>query len=213
MDDLEPTTPDPRRPWFEPVSALLMGFATLGSAWCSFQSSEWSGRSSEHAADVASLQRNISLLHLEANQTKSLHMEIFMEIMDAKFADNAELMRFYVERFTDEMKAAYEGWMAQKPLENPQADPHPFVPHLYEPRFANDIAKALNEEAEHAARSRQAGTVSARYLSTTVLLASTLFFAGTSRNFERRAVRQSMLVFAVLLFLYCLGRVLMLPVA
>jgi len=35
---------------------------------------------------------------------------------------------FYVERFPPDVRKAYDAWLAQKPFENPNADPHPFVP-------------------------------------------------------------------------------------
>lgn len=213
MDDDTPAPADPKRPWFEPVSAVLMGFATLGSAWCSYQSSEWGGISSDHASNAARLQREVAELHLESNQIRALHMEIFMEIMDAKFAKEDDLAKFYQDRFTDEIKSAYQGWLAQNPFENPKADAHPFVPHLYTPRHQDEIRALINEQHDHGTNSREAGDVSARYLSATVLLASTLFFAGTSRNFDRGVVRQSMLFFAIALFLYCVGRIVTLPIA
>ena len=213
MDDDAPATSEAKRPWFEPVSAVLMGFATLGSAWCSYQSSEWGGISSDNASSAARLQREAAELHLESNQIRSLHMDIFMEIMDAKFAGEDNLVKFYQDRFTDEIRASYEGWLAQKPFENTKADPHPFVPHLYKPRHHDAIRSRIEEHHDLAEQGRKAGDVSARYLSATVLLASTLFFAGTSRNFDRRVVRQSMLVFAIALFLYCVGRVVTLPIA
>ena len=215
MDDPDdiPVTPDPKRPWFEPVSALLMGCATLGSAWCSYQSSEWSGIAGDHGSEAAHLQRRMAELHLESNQYRGIHMEIFMELMDAKFAGEDDLVTFYENRFTGEIDAAYKGWLAQKPFENPAADPHPFVPHLYTPRHTEEISRARADEHRHESEGRNAGEVSARYLSSTVLLASTLFFAGTSRNFDRRVVRQSMLFFAIAMFLYCLARIVTLPIA
>jgi hypothetical protein len=190
-----------------------MGCATLGSAWCSYQSSEWSGQSGDHGSEAARIQRHTAKLHLESNQYRAIHMDIFMEVMDAKFAGEDKLVKFYEDRFTSEIKTAYNGWLAQKPFETPGADPHPFVPHLYTPRHTEEIARLAAEEHRHEAAAKKSGDISARYLSSTVLLASTLFFAGTSRNFDRRVVRQSMLFFAIGVFLYCLGRIITLPIA
>jgi hypothetical protein len=205
--------PEPKRRWFEPTSAVLMAVATLGSAWCSYQSSEWSDRSGGHGAEAARQQRRATALHLEGNQWKAMHMEIFMELMDAKFEGNEKLMEFYTTRFTDEIKSAYDGWMAQKPFENPQADPHPFVPHLYTLRFSDEAKQALAAEEFHTHQAGVAGNWAARYLSHTVLLAAVLFFAGTAGNFDRRIVRQSTLFFAIATFIYSLIKVLPLPVA
>ena len=54
--------------------------------------------------------------------------------------------------------------------------------------------------------------IAAQYLSTTVLLATVLFFAGTSAKFDQRHVRQSSLFFAVAVFLFAVWRMIALPV-
>jgi len=190
-----------------------MALATLGSAWCSYQSSQWNDRGSAHSADAERHQRRATALHLEGNQLKAMHMEIFMELMDAKLAGNDTLATFYSDRFTEEIKTAYQGWLAQNPFENRQADPHPFVPHLYTLPFAAEASEAQAEHQRLSSEADQAGNWAARYLSHTVLLAAVLFFAGTAGNFDRRLIRQATLFFAIATFLYSVIRVLPLPIA
>jgi hypothetical protein len=55
-----------------------------------------------------------------------------MQALAAHQAGDDKLANFYVERFPPELRKAYDAWIAQKPFENPNADPHPFVPNLYE---------------------------------------------------------------------------------
>jgi len=208
-----PVGPEAKRRWFEPTSAVLMAVATLGSAWCSYQSAQWSDRSDGHGAEAARQQRRATALHLEGNQLKSVHLEIFMELMDAQFAGNEKLAAFYTDRLGDEIRTAYDGWLAQNPFENRQADPHPFVPHLYTLPFYDEAQQALDEEAHHIREANASGTWAARYLSHTVLLAAVLLFAGTAGNFDRRIVRHATLFFAIATFLYSVARVLPLPIS
>ncbi len=97
--------------------------------------------------------------------------------------------KFYTERFTDELKPAYQKWLALKPLENPAAPPHPFVPELYTLPFTEENRAANAEAARAEAQSNTAGHTASTYLSNTILLATVLFFAGTAGRFDRRHVR------------------------
>lgn len=208
MDD--PVTPDSKRTWFEPATAILMAVATLASAWCSYQSSQWSGESSGFAAQADVLQRQAFGQFLASQQIESVQVQAFMEAMNAKLRGDEKTARFYTDRFGGNLKPAYEKWLALKPLENPAAPPHPFTPELYVPAFQKEITDARAEAARLAAQSKATGTLAAGYLSNTVLLAMVLFFAGTASKFDQRHVRLSSLAFAIALFLYAAVRVFML---
>ena len=207
------TTPsEGKRRWLEPASAILMALATLSTAWCSYQSSKWSGRSSEFSTNAARLEQKAALLHLEDNQVTSIQAKMFMDFINATLAGNDKLAHFYSDRFPPELRAAYDRWIDQKPFENPKADPHPFVPGLYKSRFADDAQQATADAGRDGEEARRTGNFAAQYLSNTVLFAMVLFFAGTSSRFEQRYVRQSSFFFAVAVFLFAVSRMLMLPV-
>lgn len=208
-----PAVPDPKKPWFEPAAAILMAVASLSTAWCSFQNSRWSGQTSQLGTHADKLEGQAAAWHLEARQIESLHTRFWMEAMDAALDGDQKLARFYTDRFADELKPAYEKWIALKPFENPAAAPHPFYQGLYMPRFEREIRDANTEAALAEAKSKQTGHLASSYLSNTVLLATVLFFAGTASKFDQRRVRWASLAFAVSLFLYAAVRMLMLPVA
>ncbi len=213
MEDEGHITPDPRRHWFEPVAALLMAISSLCTAWCSYQNSRWSGQSGDQASHADKLARKVSAQHLEARQIEAIQTRMWMEAMDARIDKDEPLERFYTGRFTDELKPAYEKWLALDPFGNPSAPPHPFVESLYVPRFS-DECRAAAAEAEAAEKaSNSAGHVASSYLSNTVLLATVLFFAGTAGKFHQRRVRFYSLSFAIVLFSYAVVRMLLLPIA
>jgi hypothetical protein len=206
------TTNEGKRRWLEPASAILMALATLSTAWCSYQSSKWSGQSSDFATNAARLEQKAALLHLEDNQVINIQSKMFMDFINAKLAGNDKLAQFYSDRFPPELRAAYARWMEQNPFENPTADPHPFVQGLYKARFADDISQATTSAGRDGAEARRTANLAAQYLSNTVLFATVLFFAGTSARFDQRHVRQSSFFFAVAVFLFAASRMLMLPV-
>jgi hypothetical protein len=150
---------------------------------------------------------------LEGNQVIGVQVKMFMEFVNAHVTGNDKLAQFYSDRFGPELRKAFDAWLAEKPFENPSADPHPFVPKLYEARFVQDARLANADAGRNDAEAKRTGNIAAQYLSNTVLLAAVLFFAGTSAKFDQRYVRQSSFFFAVAAFLFAAVRIFMLPVA
>ncbi len=216
MDDNEttdqPATPEPKRRWFEPTTAILMAVASLGSAWCSYQSSRWSGQSGNLGTLADELERRAIAMHLESQQVQTAQIRIFTELVDARLEGKDKITKFYEARIGGEFKPAYEKWLALKPFDDPAAPPHPFVPGIYAPRFEQDIRDAHAGSLKNFALSNVAGSNASGYLGNTVTFATVLFFAGTAGKFDQRHVRQYSLVFAIVMFLYAVVRIAMLPV-
>jgi len=202
-----------KRPWFEPATAVLMALTTLATAWCSYQASRWNDRSSGNASASATLERQANALHTESNQVLSTHITMFLDLLHAKLTGEEKIVNFYEPRLGGELRQAYDAWLAEKPFDNPKAAPHPFVPELYHPRFADEVKQKLAQSAEHSEAANKEGRIGSTYLANTVLFATVLFFAGTANKFDHRLVRQSTLFFAIAVFAFALVRLLMLPVA
>ena len=191
-----------------------MAVASLSTAWCSYQSSRWSGQSSDLDTHADKLERQaVACTSRSAGRSRASSCAAVMEVIDAQLNGNEKLAQFYTDRFRDDLKPAYEKWIALKPFDDPAAPPHPFVPGLYTPRFEQEIRDAKAEADASRRRETSPDTIASSYLSNTVMLASVLFFAGTAGKFDQRHVRQFSLAFAIALFLYAAVRMLMLPVA
>ena len=158
-----------------------------------------------------SLERQANLLTLQGMQIATIHTAMFMQLLAARQAGNEKLVNFYVERFPPDVRKAYDACLAQKPFENPKADPHPFVPNLYEVRGTREAAEANAKAASSLQASRNASSVSGQYLANTVLFATVLFFASASGKFEQRRVRVVAFAFAVAVFAFAVMRAAMLP--
>jgi hypothetical protein len=200
-----------KKRWVEPVTALLMALATLSTAWCSYQSAAWTRKSNRLMNEFNSLERRAGLLAMQGMQQATIHTAMFMQLLAAQQAGNEKLANFYAERFPPDVRKAYDAWMAERPFENPNADPHPFVPNLYAVRGTREAAEANAKAAISLQASRNAGSVSGQYLANTVLFATVLFFASASGKFEQRRVRVVAFAFAVAVFLFAVVRTAMLP--
>src|SRR5438270_874609 len=204
--------PQKRKRWVEPVTALLMALATLSTAWCSYQSAAWTRQSNRLMNEFNALERKAGLLTIQGIQQATIHTTMFMQMLAAQQAGNEKLANFYVERFPPDARKAYDTWLAERPFENPNADPHPFVPRLYEVRGAREAAEASANAANSLQEARRAGNVSGQYLANTVLFATVLFFASASGKFEQRRVRVVAFTFAVAVFAFAVIRTAMLPI-
>jgi len=202
----------PRRRWVEPVTALLMALATVGTAWCSYESAAWTRKSNRFGQRANALERQAGLFNLQGMQAATIHTAMFMQLLAAQQAGNEKLAQFYAERFPPDARKAYEGWVAQKPFENSKAEPHPFVPSLYELRGTREAADATAKAAQALKDAGNAGNLSGQYLANTVLFATVLFFASASGKFDQRRVRLLAFLFAAGVFAFAIGRIAMLPV-
>jgi hypothetical protein len=203
--------PHEKKKWVEPVAALLMALATLSTAWCSFESAAWTRKSNRLMNEFNALERKAGLLTVQGMQQATIHTGMFMQALAAHEAGNDKLLNFYVERFPPELRKAYDAWLAQKPFENPNADPHPFVSKLYVTPRMREAAEASAKAADSQKQAGAAGSISGQYLANTVLFAAVLFFANASSRFEQRRVRVVAFAFAVAVFLFAVVRTGMLP--
>jgi len=201
----------PRKGWVEPIVALLMALTTVGTAWCSYQSAAWTRRSNRLMNEFNALERKAGLLSIQGIQQATIHTTMFMQMLAAQQAGNEKLANFYVERFPPDARKAYDTWLAERPFENPNADPHPFVPKLYEVPGTREAAEANAKAASSQQEAGRAGNVSGQYLANTVLFATVLFFASASGKFEQRRVRAVAFAFATAVFVFAVVRTAMLP--
>jgi hypothetical protein len=188
-----------------------MALTTVGTAWCSYQSAAWTRQSNRLMNEYNSLERRAGVLTLQGMQAATIHTAMFMQLLAAQQAGDEKLRAFYAERFPSDVRKAYDAWLAQKPFENPKADPHPFVPNLYEMRGTREAAEATTKAAGKMQDARAAGNVSGQYLANTVLFATVLFFASALGKFEQRRVRIVAFCFAVAAFAFAVARTIMLP--
>jgi hypothetical protein len=201
----------PRSQWVEPIVAFVMALTTVGTAWCSYQSAAWTRKSNRLMNEYNALERRAGVLILAGTQAATIHTAMFMELLAAQQAGDEKLASFYADRFPPDVRKAYDAWLAQKPFQNPKADPHPFVPNLYQMRGTREASEATANAAKKVLEARAAGNVSGQYLANTVLFATVLFFSNASTKFAQRRVRILTFCFAIAAFAFAVVRTMVLP--
>lgn len=202
-----------KRPWFEPATVILMGLATLCTAWSSFENSRWSSLARGFKEQSDALSREALALHVESLQVKMVHYQIFSDLVNAELEGDLKRYDFYSKRLIDELKPAFEAWLAKRPFENAATSGHPFTEEYYKPRNQEKIAITRTQTEKANKESDIASDHASDHLSNTVIFSAVLFFAGTARTFDRRRVRTVVLWFAFTLFAFSAIRMLFLPVA
>lgn len=196
----------------EMLAVLMLGIATIGTAWCGYQASRWN-------SEQDSLAREGSDLRVEANRQFGLATQgvtydanIVAQYAKAVSDGDTRLQEFFeATLFRPDFLPVLEEWKAAVAAgENP--------PPLVENQEYLDSQLAGFQTTHAAAEAKdleasEAGENGDDYVLVTLLLATALFFAGVTTSFRVPAARLILLALAATAIAYSLSRIAVLPVA
>ncbi|MFO7591890.1 MAG: hypothetical protein R6X23_13535 [Acidimicrobiia bacterium] len=203
----------------ELVATILIAVATVLTAWSAFQSTKWGGVQANSYAAASAARTESGKAGALANTQVTIDVTIWADWLAALAdelrldpnasrgpdgtyqADPEQLSGVLFDRFRDEFKPAVEAWLAQRPLENPDADATPFVVPEYRLAERERESRLTVRAESRAAEARDANQTGDNYVLTTVLFASVLFFAGISSKFESLRNHSIMIIMAVLILI------------
>jgi len=184
--------------WFELIVAVILGLATLGSAWSAYQSAVWGGIQSFRLAESTAAGRRAAEKAVYANQLRGVDLLLFEAYLRALSENNQWLAEFLFQRFRPEFKVATEAWLATRPLKNPSAPSSPFVMKEYSVAIDKEAQQLRQEEATKFTEARKANEISDGYLLLTVVFGVALFLGGITAAFKGRRVKAIMLALSVI---------------
>jgi hypothetical protein len=172
----------------EVVTVLLLGLATVGSAWSAYQVSQWNGVETDEARAAALLRIDASREYALATQKVTYDAAAVSQYAQAVSTDNTKLQKFLRETimrpgFLPTLDLWEQQVAAGETPTNLLSD-QAYLDDL----FATSTAKDT-QAAEAAARGERAGTESDNYVRLTLFFASALFFAGITASFRTRFPR------------------------
>jgi len=195
----------------EIVVAIVLSVAGLSSSWASYQAALWDGEQASHYSLANALHTQASSASLDASTWRALEISMFGAWLEAKSTGNERLADFYMARIPPDLKPALDEWLAQKPLQTPNAAATPFKLPSYSPAGLKE-AQAIDARADAVfAEGQHANKVSDDFTQGAVILAMSMFFGGIGQVFRFNRVR---MVFAAVAALTCaigLIRILALP--
>lgn len=201
-----------KKKWIETISTILLSAATVLSAWCVYQSSQWSGEQyfridDETAANQFRLQYEVA-----GAQRQTAELQVFLEYASARADSNMRLAEFLFDRFPPPLKKAFVAWKKLDPYKNPDVTPSPFqmkeyiVPELEE---ANKYAK---QAAAFKRAANESDSNSDNYVLLSLILSTVLFFCGMTGVAEAMRNQKILLGIASLIFVVALVFIFTMPV-
>jgi hypothetical protein len=195
----------------EILAVALLGIATVGTAWCAYQAAQWNGEQGDLAREAADERLEASRLFGLATQAVAFDANMVAQYAQAVVADNEDLQAFYrATLFRAEFLPVLDRWEAEiadggvptRLLEDEEYLAEQLAPY----EEATSTAEAISERSEEAGRNAD------DYVLVTVLLATSLFFAGVTTSFRMRTARLLLLAAAGLTVAYSASLLVELPV-
>ena len=205
--------PDSGRNWQELLVTVLLVVAALATSWSSYQATRWNGEQAAAAGRTNAIRIDAARADGLARTQTQVDVATFIAWADADLRGETKVADFYVDRFRDEFRPAYEAWIAEQPLTNTDAPPTPFAMEEYQVA-AKKQAEELDAAAEaSAAEVRLDIQRSSNYVLTVVLYAIVLFFAGMSTRLSNLRLRWVTTIAGTLVLVGALAWVATFPVS
>lgn len=183
------------------LTAILLSLATVGSAWCAYQSTLWNGVQTFELMDAGKAGRLTSENTIKAVQIRSMDGILLMEFINASKAGDKELADFYFNRFDTALKTATLEWLKKDPFNNVNAPRSPMKMESYKLKEEAEAINQFNINLKQMESANSANNNSDRYVLLTVLFAGVLFFAGIANTLKSNLMRNICLLLSAIIFL------------
>ena len=196
---------------FELLCVIVMALASLTAAWSGFQASSWSSSASVDQTHSSELRTTAVWASLEADVQLLKDMSLFSDWTTAYLNDDQTMMTFYRDRFSPELEAAMEEWLAGRPFATSDSTSSPFDLASYAPpavKQADDLTAQADALAAGALTSLGH---SDQYVMSTVILATVVFFGGLAAKLTWNPARLTAVTLAMLMLGWGCWEILRLP--
>jgi hypothetical protein len=194
----------------EVISWTLLAAATVGSAWCAYQSSLWSGEQTRGLARASVAQFEASRLTTVANRNMTVDAATFIDYVSADLHHDTKVAGFLRSHARPEFKPAFDAWIADEAAGRSVA-PNPFQYPQYKLSDQERAAALDAQAAVDIGKANEANGYSDSYVMHTVIFALALFFLGATSETRRGGIRKMVLVFGALVFFLSVLSVARLP--
>jgi hypothetical protein len=211
MDD------DRRKQRLELVETVVLCLAVLAIAWCSYQSTLWSGIQTFRLVDANDKGRMATAKQVFAEQQRGLDTTVIIHFAAAVLDGKQNIVDFYLTRSRPEMRVALRAWLDTNPLENSDAPPHPGAMPQYSEkvpvRFEAEYQELRAQAEQKLQEANDANQISDRYVLINMLFATVLCLVGLGSKIRSVTSRSGLIGFASLVYAATLLMLVMMPLA
>jgi hypothetical protein len=186
----------------ELAAAILLSLATLGIAWSGYQAARWNGLQAREYAEANTARSLANRADTNGDQERTQDLLEFNQWLQFETGNEQALADAYEQRFRPGFRVAFEAWLGQEPLTNPDAVKSPFQMPQYHVSELEKSDRLEREGTRHFDKAKQATEHTDSYVLTSVFFASVLFFAGISMRFVWMRMRIVVLVLATAALAY-----------
>ena len=185
----------------ELAATILLAFAAVATAWCSYQATRWNGEQAKASGRTNAIRIEAARAQGLSEAQTQVDVATFTQWVDAYARKETELANFYFLRFRKEFKPAVDAWIATRPLKTPNAPLSPFAMPQYRLAAAQEAERLDAEAALSAAAVSRNIQRASNYVLGVVLCAVSLFFAGMSTKLRDPRLRKVTVALGCILFL------------
>ena len=195
----------------EIIVTILLSFATLASAWCSYQADFWDDKERVLIVESIGLDEEANKILLESNQLKSSHLNIVSTFIDHYLKDDTIYCKYILAHSDTVLGPALMEWVKKRPKYVPEI-PNPLQLSVYGNDPQEQFQKIKNISLNKKSDSENANNISDKYMLLTVMLSLVLFFTGISGTLNVKVAQILSLIISLIILLGAILGIIRLPV-
>jgi len=192
---------------------IILGLATVASAWSMYQSALWNGIQIFKIVESGAANRDIAETSVAAGQRRSMDAILFVNYSQAQFQQDPQLAQFFFNRFPPELKRATTAWLDTNPLDDPGAPPSPFAMPEYKLQKEDDLPALKQKETDAFDAAKAANHASDQYVRLTVLFTVSMFLSGIAGSLKKPKTKIGVLIFSTAILVLALVDLIGMPLA
>lgn len=207
----EKRTPEPLY-WQDLLATLLLSLAAVGTAYSAWQSTRWGSEQAVNFAGASASRVEAIRAFSKANVQMAYDASTFVQLVLTSLQGDQRVARLVGDRFLrKEFRPFAEEWMAQKPLENPNAPANPFELESFHNAQYQEGLRLEEDALRQIEQARGALQHADDYILATVYFSLGLFFGGIATKLRNHRLTTVLLILGGLGSLMGVRSLLILP--